>query len=137
MERAALIIFVLSTQSSYSPNGECPAVPGNHDTIQWWLTRQCAFRISTFARTNDIHIYKIDKHIQPRFAIENTKKHYGDIIHSEYILNIEDANNRTAVAKLVDSELGEGSIEFIEHQNSGFWNYDGRIYTTQTDPYNT
>jgi hypothetical protein len=134
MEKVILIIFVLSTQSSYTHDGEFPATSGNYDTVQWWLTQDSAFRISTFARTNDIHVYQINKPVSPGFAIENTKKHYADIIRSEYVLNIEDVNNRNALTKLVNKELGKGNIEFINHLNSGFWNYDGRNYTTQTDP---
>ena len=134
MANVILIIFVLSTQSSYSHDGEHPASASNYDTIQWWITADGSFRISTFALTNDIHIYQFDARISPNQAIENTHKHYGDIIASEHILDIQNLEDSATISQQVMSELGKGSIELISRPKTGFWNYDGRRYSTQTEP---
>ena len=134
MEKVLLIVFVLSTQSSFTHDGEHPATGKNFDTIQWWLTQEEAFRISTFAKTNDIHIYQFDSALHPNQAIENTKKHYGDIIEAQYVLQIADAKDKENLKIIINEELGQGEIELIEKLNTGFWNYDGREYKTKTKP---
>ncbi len=134
MENVILIVFILTTQSSYTNEGESPGSKENFDTIQWWLTREKTFRISTFAKTNDIHIYEIGGPINPAKAIENTELHYGDIIASKHIINLVDASDESTVNTAIVEELTKGQLEIVKHLRTGFWNYDGRKYTTQTEP---
>ena len=134
MSKVIILIFILSTQSSYTHDGEYPSNGKNFDTIQWWLSSEDSFRISTFALTNDIHIYEIKKAMDPQFAIENTKKHYGDIIVKSFQINLSSPDDEQYVSKEITKIMGRGAIERIKHLKMGFWNYDGRKYTTKTEP---
>ena len=80
-----LVLAVLSVQSSYRNNIEEPA-DNVCDTVQWWITPDNTWRIKTFAMDHDIHIHEIGTPMDPAEAINNTRKHYGDVIVSLNVL---------------------------------------------------
>ncbi len=129
-----LVIAKLKTSASYVQDSEFEASEVDFDTIQWWISDNTSWRIATYSVDNDIRIYSIGKAVSEAFALENTRKHYGDVIDKEIVLDIKDPLN----SKKLDIDLkeigGSKALEFSSEKGFGFWNYDSREYKTISDP---
>jgi hypothetical protein len=127
-----LVLAVLSVQSSYRENTEKPAgrVP---DTVQWWISAEATWRIKTFAMDHDIHIHQIPSTFGPDQAISNTRKHYGDVIHSLHVLRFPDYTNERSVREVLKSADLATNLE-VAPQGFAFWNPDHAKYRTQSQP---
>ena len=132
---ATLVIAVLTVASSYLRNTEEQAgdVP---DTVQWWIDEAASWRIKTFALDHDIHVYAIgpDESGDLReVAIANTRKHYGDVIASQHVLEfpqlLDPESTRTVLA-----DAGLGSDLEVAPAGFAFWNPDGARYHSQSRP---
>jgi hypothetical protein len=88
-----LIIAKLKISASYIQDSELEASEVDFDTIQWWISDNTSWRIATYSIDNDIRIYSIGKAVSEAFALENTRKHYGDVIDKEIVLDIEEPLN--------------------------------------------
>jgi hypothetical protein len=84
------VLAVLNVKSSYSQEVEEPLDSASDipDTVQWWITAECDWRIKTFALDHDIHLYSIDKsgHDLVELAQANNLKHYGNVVDSQHVL---------------------------------------------------
>jgi len=135
MQSVTLVVAVLTRESSYEPPLEREASEVS-DSVQWWIAPDATWRIRTFAINHDIHPYAIGRISGDRasFAIENTKKHFGDILRS---LHVVELSNPSDIAKtgdeLAKAGLKGGHLE-IGKSGFGFWNPDGATYRTQSSP---
>ncbi len=86
--KGKLLVFKLTVQSSYIENYEETGDELNFDTLQWWITKDETWRIKTFAKDSDIHIHQIAGRVEVETAIENTKKHYGDVIEKTFFSGV-------------------------------------------------
>jgi hypothetical protein len=111
------------------PAGQVP------DTVQWWITPDATWRIKTFAIDHDIHIHSLSESTDNAvdFAVENTKKHYGDVLGKIHVIKFSDASDSRAVADAL-SQAGLANQLETSEQGFAFWNPDGGKYQTQTRP---
>ena len=131
VNKTTLIVAVLSVQSSYRNNTEKPAgkVP---DTVQWWVTAENTWRIKTFAMDHDIHVHEIGS-LDPAEAVNNTKKHYGDVIKSLHTLRFSDYTDERNVREVFQSAGLAPNLE-VAPRGFAFWNPDHAKYRTQSQP---
>ena len=131
--KGTLIIFILTVASSYKTNTEYEAVE-HFDVLEWWVVDDAAYRIKTYVVDQDIHINKL-AHSDPESIIDlsygNTRKHYGDIIKSEYRLDFDGTETLKDIEKKLSDVGLNGTIDFDEFL---FWNPDGLEYRTITTP---
>ncbi len=135
-ESGTLIIFIFSIESSYAQNIERPATV-RFDTLQWWIGGKNAWRIKTYAIDSDIHPYMIKtsdtrKELH-KLAMENTKKHYGDVIRQVIEINVPKGATHAEVANLFIKNKLNDRFEWVE---PGYllWLPDETEYKSKTSP---
>lgn len=135
-DAGTLLICTLKVESSYSLNLERPATIFS-DTVQWWIPRSGAWRIKTYAIDADIHPYRLETKAPASelraLALQNTRKHYGDVL--ERIIEVEIPENASdeVIASLFKKSDLKGNHEWVA---AGYLLYlpDDRHYTTKTEP---
>jgi len=135
--RGTLVLAVLNVKSSYLREIEEPLdsesdVP---DTLQWWITRDNAWRIKTFALDHDIHTHSIDKGGPDlvEFAQANNLKHYGDVVESQHVLVFQDCTDMQDVRRVFMRAGLPPQLEVAEGRFA-FWKPDEAKYRTQSQP---
>ena len=132
--KRTLILTILKTKSSYQQNREEKSQPGEpSDTVQWWIGEDGAWRISTFILDHDIHVYKVEPNSAKHF-IDNTVKHYGDVIERIVTLNFNDYQNKEEVEGVLKKAGLNGAQLEVAKAGFAFWNPDGERYHTQSQP---
>ncbi len=131
---ATLLVARLSIQSSYAENAEYEAEGNDFDTIQWWLGEDESWRIKTYAVDSDIHTHLIAGPVAVSVATENTRKHYGDVIAEEYVVEFANHLDQTEVQEKMAKLGGKAALEISPDKRFAFWNVDGRRYSTKTTP---
>jgi hypothetical protein len=131
--KTVLVIFFLSVQSSYSGNTEVAATPISFDTVQFYASNGSAWRIKTYARDEDVHIWSIGSNVDDiiNLAKENTAKHYGDVLAEGYVIETSDG------LEGVKRELfSRGLDDHLERLPSGavFWSPLGTRYRSKSVP---
>ncbi|WP_342641444.1 hypothetical protein [Rhodoligotrophos ferricapiens] len=131
--KIALVIFFLTTQSSYLDNTEADATEGAFDTIQFLATDRGAWRIKTYAIDQDVHVWSIAGTPGDIVALarQNTEKHYGDVLAEGYVIET------TEGVEGVRSELRKrGLSDHLEIAENGmlFWAPEGTQYRTKSKP---
>jgi hypothetical protein len=135
-EAGTLFIFSLTVESSYAKNFERPA-GAKFDTLQWWIGSHGAWRIKTYAVDADIHPYRIDtampKDDLRKMVVENSKKHYGDVIRTMNVIEIPADASDERIAALLKKEGLRPTFEWV---NPGYflWLPDASKYATKTKP---
>ncbi len=128
-----LVIFFLNVQSSYSGNTEEPATDQEFDTIQFFESEGGAWRIKTYAKDQDVHVWSLGNELEDivSLARSNTEKHYGDVLRAEYVLT------STVGVDGLPAELAErGLSNHLEISGAGFafWAPDGTRYRSKSTP---
>jgi len=131
---ATLLIFKLSVQSSYAENTERDADDKNFDTLQWWFTSTETWRVKTFAIDNDIHPHLIAAPLDVAAGIENTLKHYGDVVVEQHQVEFGDPFDRIEAGEKMRNLGGVAALEIASDKRFGFWNPDQRKYSSKTTP---
>jgi hypothetical protein len=129
-----LVVAVLSVASSYSRNFET-AAGDPPDTVQWWLDAAGSWRIKTFALDHDIHVHSLGQTELGQLkalAVENTQKHYGDVVSRLVVLEFPSLAPEATSVVLRDAGLG-AALE-VAPAGFAFWNPDGGLYRTQSRP---
>ncbi len=133
---AILIVAVLTVASSYARNTEIRVIgAAPPDTVQWWLDASGCWRIKTFALDHDIHIHSLGEQDVSRLkalAVENTQKHYGDVVSR--VLVVEFPSLEPEATSKVLREAGLGAALEVAPAGFAFWNPDGGRYRTQSHP---
>src|SRR5713101_8846758 len=128
-----LAIFFLTVESSYAENMESIA-SAHPDTIQWLFTPAENWRIKTFAIDEDVHVWSIGTNLPTdpvEFAVNNTEKHYGDVLGKRVIVGSSDGFDA-----LKTKLEGHGLSPHLEIDKGGFafWAPAGTHYRTRTTP---
>ena len=131
--KTVFVVFFLSTQSSYSDNTEIAATESVFDTVQVFAANGANWRIKTYAKDQDVHIWSLGENIADivTLARANTEKHYGDVLREGYIIETE--NGLEGVRQgLMDRGLPPN----LELPPSGavFWAPEGARYRTKSAP---
>lgn len=133
----ALVLTILSTESSYAREIERPAtkVP---DTIQFWLAPKSQWRIRTYAIDHDIHTHVLGARpdgscFTTAEASAHTKKIYQDIISSTVVLHFLDPNNKDEVRRVLSEHKLAGTLE-VNKDGIAFYNPDNGEYRTKSKP---
>lgn len=130
-----LLVFRLTIQSSYADNVEQEADDRHFDTLQWWFSDNETWRIRTFAVDQDIHPHRIAGPIAEELALENTRKHYGDVIASAFVLEFEDVTDRAEVSEVMEAFGGADALEIARnHKGFAFWNPFQVRFSSKTQP---
>lgn len=129
-----LLIFKLSVQSSYAENTERDADERNFDTLQWWFSATETWRVKTFAIDDDIHPHLITGPLEIDLAVENSLKHYGDVIAEQHRVTFVDPSNGSEVEERMHDLGGAAALELAPDGRFGFWNPDRRRYSSKTTP---
>jgi hypothetical protein len=127
-----LILFLLSIRSSYLNDEESEATDELFDTIQFVQTDKGTWRIKTFADDEDVHLWSIETSDDiVELAIENTNKHYGDVIEEAFIIETDGGIEglRKELAK-------QGLSNHLEISPKGplFWAPPGTSYSPKSSP---
>ena len=135
--KGALIVGILTIESSYAQNTERPA-RGVPDTLQFWIGRDCAWRIRTYASDHDIHPHSLGdlgkvKGGPTEFALDHIKKHYGEVLASTVVLEFPDTTDSNAVHRVLTQHKLKGSLE-VAKLGFAFWNPDDGHYKSKTTP---
>jgi hypothetical protein len=101
--QGTLVLTILSIRSSYLREMEEPLgdmlFPA--DTIQWWIAPRGSWRIRTYAVDHDIHVYSVGNADNLReLALENARKHYGDVIQSQHVFELADCLDEDETARV-------------------------------------
>ena len=67
-------------------------------------------------------------------AIENTTKHYGDVIAARHLVEFADPLNGSEAEKRMQDLGGAATLEIAPNKRFGFWNPDLRKYSSKTSP---
>jgi hypothetical protein len=136
--KGTLVLAVLGVKSSYVRATEEPLdgpadVP---DTLQWWISPDQVWRIKTFALDHDIHVHSVGRLAFSEaiaLARTNNKKHYGDVVRAEYVLEFSDCEERRTVTAIL---RGAGLPPHLEVASGrfAFWKPDEATYETQSRP---
>jgi hypothetical protein len=128
-----LLVAQLSVASSYGQNVSVPA-DVRFDTIQFHLSAsgEHSFRIRTFVLDHDIHVHRIDGHIERPVEVfrDSIDRAYGDVLASVHEVSLD----RLSTQDLVDAGLTYGELEQVPDAGYVFWNPDGARYRTQSEP---
>jgi hypothetical protein len=131
--KTVLVIFILTIQSSYSNNVEMPGSSRSFDTVQFFAARDSAWRVKTYARDEDVHIWNIKSHADEILSVakKNTLKNYGDVIRETYVIETNDG-----IEGLHKELSRRGLDDHLEVSPSGavFWTPAGTKYRTQSRP---
>ena len=128
-----LVIFFLRVQSSYAKNVELPATEKSFDTVQFYASGAEAWRIKTYAKDQDVHVWSLGKRPTNivKFARGNTEKHYGDVLAEGYIVETSEG------LRGLRRELTlRGLTDHLEVSKEGFvfWAPEGTRYRTKSNP---
>ncbi len=131
--KTVLVIFFLSVQSSYSENSEVAATAEAFDTVQFYAANGASWRIKTYARDQDVHIWSLGQNVTDLVALArtNTEKHYGDVLREGYVIETDEGLDG------VRRELRKrGLTSSLEMPSSGavFWVPEGTHYRTKSAP---
>lgn len=133
--QGTLLLAVLSIRSSYSQNLEGPAgLDEPPATLQWWIGKDSAWRIRTFALDHDIHTYAVG--FSPEIleiAAANNLKHYGAVTQSQHLLEFADCND-VAEVEIAFAEIGLPPNLEVAGDRFAFWKPDKARYRTQSVP---
>jgi hypothetical protein len=99
--------------------------------------KNVAWRIKTFAIDHDIHVHSIDSKKKSDadtvdLFVQNTKKHYGDIIDSLKVIKFDDLAKTELVEQVFKSNGLAPNLEIYEE--FAFWNPDNQEYISQSAP---
>lgn len=130
--KTVLVLFTLAIQSSYIDDEETEATDDAFDTIQFVRTDKGTWRIKTFATDEDVHLWSIanDGDIV-KLAVENTNKHYGDVIDKTLVLESDDGIDGLR-RELQKQGLGDNLQ--ISQKGPLFWAPAGSNYSTKSAP---
>ena len=130
-----LLVFQLAVQSSYADNIEREAEEDRFDTIQWWFTEAETWRIKTFAIDQDIHTHCIAGCVAEEVAIENTVKHYADVVEKAFVLQFDDLSDASEVAEVMADIGGASALEVARNGKSfAFWNPARLKFVSKSQP---
>ena len=127
-----LILFLLSIRSSYVNDEESEATEELFDTIQFVQNDKGTWRIKTFADDEDVHLWSIEAPEDlVELAVENTNKHYGDVIDEAFILETEGG-----IEGLRKELKKQGLSTHLEISPKGplFWAPPGTSYKPKSSP---
>ncbi len=134
--QGTLVLTILNLRSSYQSNAEQPLGKGADvpDTIQWWIATTGSWRIRTYAIDHDIHTHALGNSSDlEALAIENARRHYGDVIQSQHVIRLNDALDATAISAAFRAVGLEPRIE-IATGRFAFWKPDDGRYQTLSKP---
>ena len=130
-----LLVFQLTVQSSYAENVEREAVGDCFDTVQWWFSENETWRIKTFAVDQDVHTHRIAGPVAEQIAIENTMKHYEDVVARTFVIEFDDLQNEKEVAEVMEDFGGTSALEIAKNGSRfAFWNPSRLKYTSKSTP---
>jgi hypothetical protein len=127
-----LVLFLLSIRSSYVNDEESEATDELFDTIQFVQNDKGSWRIKTFADDEDVHLWSIETPEDlVELAIENTNKHYGDVIDEAFIIETDDG-----IEGLRQELKKHGLSTHLEISPKGplFWAPPGTSYSPKSSP---
>jgi len=127
-----LVLFLLSIRSSYVNDEESEASDELFDTIQFVQNEKGAWRIKTFADDEDVHLWSIETPDDiVELAIENTNKHYGDVIDEAFVLETDEG-----IEGLRKELKKQGLSTHLEISPKGplFWAPPGTSYQPKSSP---
>jgi hypothetical protein len=131
--KTVLVIFFLSIQSSYSDNSEMAATEAAFDTVQFYAANGASWRIKTYAKDQDVHIWSLGPGVADIVALAraNTEKHYGDALTEGYIIETEEG-----LEGLRRGLKERGLAPNLELPPSGavFWVPEGTHYRSKSVP---
>jgi hypothetical protein len=127
-----LVLFLLSIRSSYVNDEESEATDELFDTIQFIQNEKGTWRIKTFADDEDVHLWSIESQEDlVELAVENTNKHYGDVIDEAFIIETNDG-----IEGLRKELKKNGLSTHLEISPKGplFWAPPGTSYSPKSSP---
>ncbi|WP_338849649.1 hypothetical protein V8J88_11370 [Massilia sp. W12] len=131
--KMVLVIFFLSVQSSYSENVETAASDTAFDTVQFYAADGKNWRIKTYAKDQDVHIWSLDRNLADIVALArtNTEKHYGDVLTGGYIIETQEG-----LEGLRRALSARGLAPNLQLPPSGavFWAPEGSHYRSKSVP---
>ena len=130
-----LLVFQLTVQSSYVGNVEHDAEGDHFDTVQWWFSENETWRIKTFAIDQDIHTHRIAGPIAEEVAMENTMKHYEDVVERAFAVEFDDLGDESEVSEVMEDLGGAPALEIARNGSQfAFWNPSRLKYTSKSQP---
>lgn len=132
MNRRTLILAILDIRSSYREKRAEHADRETPDTVQWWMSDNGSWRIQTFGIDHDIHLHRITGG-DTEYFIENTRKHFGDVIRELHTLEFSDYTDPEVVKTVLQGAGLRPELEISDH-GFAFWNPDQGHYRTQSYP---
>lgn len=129
-----LLVFLLNLKSSYLHNSE-EATEFPADTVQFMLVGGQAWRIKTFAKDHDVHVWSLgpmESRAFEELAITNTEKNYGDVLADRLKISSNRGMDELA-AEVKGSRLG-GSLETAKDKAFAFWVSAPNLYKTKSSP---
>jgi hypothetical protein len=127
-----LVLFLLSIRSSYVNDEESEATDELFDTIQFVQNEKGTWRIKTFADDEDVHLWSIESPDDLiELAVENTNKHYGDVIDEAFIIETDGG-----IEGLRKELKKHGLSTHLEISPKGplFWAPPGTSYSPKSSP---
>ncbi len=136
--QGVLVLTILTVRSSYLRELEEPlpgvAVNEASDTIQWWIAPTGSWRIRTYAMDHDVHTHWLGSSPKLReLAIASARKHYGDVINAQHVIDLKDASDPCLTAAAFRAAGLEPRVEMAAGRFV-FWKPDDASYSTQSQP---
>ncbi|SEL51667.1 hypothetical protein SAMN05428989_1825 [Pseudoxanthomonas sp. GM95] len=128
-----LVIFFLSIQSSYSEDIELPATKEAFDTVQFYAGNGMNWRIKTYAKDQDVHIWSIGDNVDDLVALAkaNTEKHYGDVLSEAYVIETDDGLD--GLRRALEQRGLAANLE-LPPSGAVFWAPPGSTYRSKSTP---
>ncbi|MBK9394134.1 MAG: hypothetical protein IPN40_09690 [Uliginosibacterium sp.] len=84
--KTVLVVFFLSIQSSYSENSEMAATEAAFDTVQFYAANGINWRIKTYAKDQDVHIWSLGENVSDIVALARAIQRSTTPMHFEATL---------------------------------------------------
>lgn len=130
-----LLVYKLAIQSSYANDTEDDADAQRFDTVQWWVAKDGAWRIRTFAADNDVHLHHVATPTEVEVLRQTTLRNYDEVIDEAFEIKLPALQDASAIEAAM-AELGGAAALEIDRNGArfAFWNPLGLRFVSQSQP---
>jgi hypothetical protein len=126
-----LVLAVLNVKSSFKKKLEKPA-DRLHDTLQWWIAPDRAWKIRTFSLDHDMHIEASKRgRDDVQAAVDHIQRQYGDKVFAVHVLTFPEAPDEEQVQQIL-AKAGLKANLHIDTSGYAYWTPDNAKYRQQT-----
>lgn len=128
-----LVLAVLNVKSSFKKKLEKPG-DRLHDTLQWWIAPDRAWKIRTFSLDHDIHVEPTERgRDDVQAAVDHIHRQYGEKVFAVHVLTFPETPDDHQVQQVL-AKAGLKPNLRVDTSGYAYWTPDNAKYRQQTQP---